>query len=94
MFQSFSLAGTPIILGILFSQINPSTQSFSFAYTCQGCGGAEAYPSYHWARGKVNPGRGHQSVAGLTHRNRQPFTLIFTPIRNSELPINLTPLNK
>lgn len=50
MFQSFSLAGPPIILGILFSQINPSTQSFSFAYTCQGRGGAEAYPSYHWAR--------------------------------------------
>ena len=32
----------------------------------------------------------HQTIAGLTHRDRQPFTLTFTPTGNSESTINLT----
>ena len=35
------------------------------------------------------PWTGHQTITGLTHRDRQPFTLTFTPTANLESPINL-----
>ncbi|MDF4321764.1 hypothetical protein P3377_24610, partial [Vibrio parahaemolyticus] len=35
------------------------------------------------------PWTGHQTITGLTHRDRQPFTLTFTPTDNLESPINL-----
>lgn len=37
---------------------------FSFAYPCQGCGVAGAYPSYQRARGGVHPGQAHSLTRG------------------------------
>jgi len=37
------------------------------------------------------PWTGRQTIAGLTHRDKQPFTLTFTPLDNLELSINLVP---
>ena len=36
-----------------------------------------------------SPWTSRQVTAGLTHRDRQPLTLTFTPTGNSESPINL-----
>jgi len=36
-----------------------------------------------------NTPTGHQTITGLTHRDRQPFTLTLTPTDNLESPINL-----
>jgi len=45
------------------------------------------YPSWHWARGRVDLGQ--VTRLSLTHRDRQPFTLTFMPTDNLESPINL-----
>lgn len=42
-------------------------------------------PSRHRARGKVHLGK----VASRSSRDRQPFTLLYTPTVNIESPINL-----
>ena len=52
-------------------------------------GGLEPIPA-DIGRRRGTPWTGRQSIAGLTHRDRQPFTLTFTPTGNLESTINLT----
>ena len=60
---------------------NPSIQplAITLIFFWGGRTKAAAGPRGHWARGGVRPGRGGQSITWLTHRHKQPFTLIFTP---------------
>lgn len=51
------------------------------------------YPS-DWSPATIaTPWTDHQPVTGLTHRDRTPFALKFTPMCSLELPVNLTLLN-
>ena len=77
----------------LMSDSIEANSSIRFLYLLnptQGCGGAGAYPSCHWARGRVHPGQ----VAGphRDKRDKQPSTLTFTvTLRvNIESSTNLT----
>ncbi|XP_049444776.1 uncharacterized protein LOC125896339 isoform X2 [Epinephelus fuscoguttatus] len=53
-------------------------------------GGLEPIPATSGER-QGTPWTGRQTIAGLTHRDKQPFTLTFTPTDNLESPINLVP---
>lgn len=59
---------------------NVSIRPSSSAYPCQG----------HTVGGQRTPWKSCQSIAGLTHRDRQLSTLTFTALANLELLINLT----
>lgn len=42
--------------------------------------------------GRGAPWRGHKFITGLTHRDKHPFVLTFTPKGNVESPITCLPL--
>lgn len=63
---------------------NVSIRPSSSAYPCQGHGGGLSQ-----LRGREHPG---QSIAGLTHKDRQLSTFTFTTLDNLESLINLTAL--
>ncbi len=58
------------------------------AYPLQGCEGAAANPSWHYA-GWCTPWTSGLFITGLTYRDKQAFTLTFTPMGNVESAINL-----
>ena len=64
---------------------------FVTAYPIQGRGGGGLEPiPADIGRRRGTPWTGRQTITGLTHRDRQPFTLTFTPTGNLESTINLT----
>ena len=71
--------------------VHPSIHPLSVtAYPIQGRGGRlEPIPADIWRR-QGTPWTGHQTITGLTHRDRQSFTLTFTPTGNLESTVNLT----
>lgn len=50
-------------------------------------GEAGAHSSQHWVRGR-SP-ENVKSKSYINHRDKQPFTLMFTPLGNLELPADL-----
>ena len=70
------------------SSIHPS----STAYPLLGSRGGWSLSQHLSGERRGTPWTGRQSIAGQTHRDRQPFTLTVTPMVNLEYPISLVPI--
>ena len=64
----------------LHAYIHPSFIHYRYAIQGRG-GGLEPIPA-DFGRMRGTPWTGRQTITGLTHRDRQPFTLTFTPTGN------------
>lgn len=62
--------------------------NFLFCLCILGHRKAGANTSYHWVQGWVNPGQGATISLGY-HKDEQPFTITFTPIRYLKRPVKL-----
>ncbi len=72
-------------LFFLFCKVN------MFKAFIQGRGGVAGGPfPADIGRGRGSPSTSHQFIMGLTQRDKQPFTLSFTPTGNLVSPINPT----